>query len=152
MIFLNEEEKDVKVSSEVQSVLTELANDMELAEDSAVAFEDEDFDLDEELELEGLNEETDEEDAEVLDEALSASRKVVVKTRQQKLARLGQQAAMELAKESSDPLYKKYEKFRKLEVSYRKKIEKKYGSKGKAVARKIASGAAKDVPKGKSKT
>jgi hypothetical protein len=102
---------------------------------------------DEEL---GLNEHEDweEGDAELVNEAgVKTSRKVVVKTKKQKMARLAQGAGMTMAKDAKDPLYKKYEKYRKLEVKFRAKIEKKYKSRGKAAARAAASGIKKKKKK-----
>ena len=71
---------------------------------------------------------------------LKTSRKVVVKTKQQKVNRLKQQLAMDIAKQNNDPLYAKYSKFRLLELLYRKKIETKYTSRAKSAAMKVASG------------
>jgi uncharacterized membrane protein len=83
----------------------------------------------------------------ILAEAVpKTTRKVVVKTRVQKLALMKQKASMELAKESRDALYIKYEKARKLEIAIRKKIEKKYKSKAMAAVR-AAMQAKKPAPK-----
>lgn len=108
--------------------------------------EDEDFEDEKEHETE-LEDEDDEEsleeeyfnnfDADIINEARSVknSRKVVVKTKKQKLASLAQKASMAMAKEVSDPLYKQYKAARKLEVTLRKRIEKKYGNKAKAIVK-----------------
>ena len=46
---------------------------------------------------------------------------------------------MELAKLGKDPLYKKYDRFRKLEKKFRAIIEKKYKTRAKAAALKAAT-------------
>lgn len=78
----------------------------------------------------------------VLGEAapLKTTRKVVVKTKAQKVNHLQQQLALDAAKQNNDPMYAKYIKFRTLELGYRKQLEKKYKSRARTAAIKIASG------------
>jgi len=144
MIFINEE--SVKMSNSQRKYLENIAEELDLNNDDSevtVNFDavPPEFEMsDEEL---GLNEDENWEEGDdklVNEAALSTSRKVVIKTKKQKLARLAQSAAMALAKDANDPIFAKYEKFRKLEIKFRKIIEKKYRSKGKAAARAIASG------------
>lgn len=71
---------------------------------------------------------------------LKTTRKVVVKTKAQKVNHLQQQLALDLAKQNNDPMYAKYIKFRALELGYRKQLEKKYKSRSRTAALKIASG------------
>jgi hypothetical protein len=74
-----------------------------------------------------------------LQELVQTSRRVVVKTREQKISRLAQKAALEIAKDKKDPLYTKYKKFRRLEIALRKKLEEKYSNRARMEAMKIAS-------------
>jgi len=153
MIFINEQESEI--NEEMLEGLVTLAEEIGLDDDDFEA--NVDFDAvdpvmemsDDEL---GLNEHEDWEagDAEFIAEAaLKTSRKVVIKTKQQKMAHVAQGAGMSMAKDAKDPLYKQYEKYRKLELKFRAKIEKKYKSKGKAAARAAASGLKKKKAKKK---
>ena len=49
---------------------------------------------------------------------------------------MGGRAAVDIAKQKRDPLYNKYERFRKEYLSYKKAIMRKYGRRGYLSARK----------------
>jgi hypothetical protein len=141
MKFLQTAPADTLVGAEDAIAATTLISEqLDMENDTEV-----EFDLDAEVIGEEIT--LDSEDAADLDAlvkedaaALNTSRKVVVKTRQQKLALLKQRAAMQLAKNANDPDYKRYMQFRKMEIGLRVKIVRKYGSKAQAVVRQILSG------------
>lgn len=136
-IFLKEEVQKVNVPSEVQEEVNAIAESFSMEDDEVEvrvnADEPKEYFTNEELEF------TEEATAlfeEVLNEkTLATSRKVVVKTKAQKMGALEQKAVMSLAQAGKDPLYKQYEKYRKLELAIRKKLEKKYKSQAKAATR-----------------
>ncbi|MFW6219385.1 MAG: hypothetical protein ACOC33_00825 [bacterium] len=61
---------------------------------------------------------------------------VIKRTRQTKLAALSAGFALRIAKQQQDPLYKKYQKFRKLFWNAKKLLVKRYGARGMMAARK----------------
>ena len=80
---------------------------------------------------------SDEERAVVSEAGLQSTRKVVVKTKGQKIAALVHQAVMEIARKAGDPVYKQYESHRKQEVLLRRKLEKKYSGQARAVVNQV---------------
>lgn len=61
---------------------------------------------------------------------------IIKRTRQQKLATLAANFAIRIAKDRNDPLYRKYQRFRKLFWDSKKLLIKRYGSRGMVIARK----------------
>ena len=74
------------------------------------------------------------------DTPIKTTRRILIRTKQQKINRLQMQMSQELAKQANDPLYKKYIKFHTLAVGYRKKLEAKYAPRARSVAMRVASG------------
>lgn len=144
MIFIEEQKSEF--SDEQLEDLRVIAEEMDIDNEETevtVNFDAVSPDMEMSDEDLGLNEHEDWEEGDqeaVTEAAMNTSRKVVVKTKKQKMARVAQGAAMKLAKDAKDPLYKQYEKYRKLEIKFRAKIEKKYKAKGKAAALAAASG------------
>jgi len=68
-----------------------------------------------------------------LDEAGTSTIRRTKKTKRKQLAG---RSAVRIAKKTNDPLYKKYQKYRKLTLELKKKLMRKYGRKGLAHARK----------------
>lgn len=58
------------------------------------------------------------------------------RTKQTKRKQLAGRSAVRLAAKTRDPLYIKYQKYRKLTLELKKKLMRKYGRKGLAQARK----------------
>ena len=115
--------------------LNEVEDDDEEVEYDEYYTGDEDFD-DEELSEEDLSQ-----FKVALQEApLTTSRKVVVKTAAQKKGSLTQKAAMKIAAQKKDPMFTAYMKARKLEITLRKKIEKKYSSSAKSSVNQYLQG------------
>lgn len=85
----------------------------------------------------GLGDLSDEERAVVSEAGFQSTRKVVVKTKGQKIAALVHQAVMEIARKAGDPVYKQYESHRKQEVLLRRKLEKKYSGQARAVVNQV---------------
>jgi len=61
---------------------------------------------------------------------------MVRRTRQAKLESLAANFAIRIAKDRNDPLYKKYKKYRKWFKDAKKTIVDRYGTRGRAAARK----------------
>jgi len=127
----------------VNEDLNEDLNEEVTAEEIELAEEGEEFELDE-FDVELSEEELEEEEISEMNTILQEkgpkkTRTIVVKTKKQKLALMKQQAAMDMAKEEGDSLYKRYQKARKIEINLREKIEKKYKSKANASVRKKIS-------------
>lgn len=74
----------------------------------------------------------------VIDEAITTSQSRV--TKEAKMARLSGGMAMQIAKAKNDPMYARYQKARKIMLDTKKKIQQKYGQKGKMAAREAARG------------
>lgn len=87
-------------------------------------------------EVEDLTDEDVEEFNGILNVRVKRSKVIVVKTKKQKIELMRQRAAMDLAKKAGDPLHKRYEKARKLEIKLREQIEKKYKGKARAAVQK----------------
>lgn len=58
------------------------------------------------------------------------------RTKQTKRKQLAGRSAVRLAAKTSDPLYIKYQKYRKIMLELKKKLMQKYGRKGMTQARK----------------
>jgi hypothetical protein len=129
-IFLKEEvEFSDSISNLIQGSIAEL--DIDNEEAHVEVNEDPDFDLEVAVSEEDLVEAG--VDKTIINEMknLKTERKVVVKTRQQKLGLITQRTAMKLAQENKDPLYTKYRKIRDTEIALRNQILKKYQGKAK---------------------
>jgi hypothetical protein len=67
------------------------------------------------------------------------TRNIVRLNKSAKKAALTEKAILVMAKQARDPEYKKYQKFRKLMLKSRAKLQKKYGSRAKGMAMKMAA-------------
>jgi len=61
-------------------------------------------------------------------------------TKADKMAMLSGAMAVQIARETNDPLYAKLVKAKGLYMKYKEMVQNKYGQKGALAARKIASG------------
>lgn len=61
---------------------------------------------------------------------------IIKRNRQTKLSALAAGFALRIAKKQQDPLYKKYQRFRKLFWNSKKLLIKRYGARGMMAARK----------------
>lgn len=68
-----------------------------------------------------------------LDEAGTST---IQRTRQDKRKQLAGRTAVRLAARNSDPLYLKYQRYRKMTLELKRKLMQKYGRKGMVQARK----------------
>lgn len=57
-------------------------------------------------------------------------------TRKKKLKMLSGLSSVRVAKKKDDPLYKKYKRYREMALKAKRKLMKKYSSRGKSIARK----------------
>jgi hypothetical protein len=120
--------------SDFQAINTELG--LTVTEDSKeTAIEPIESDVFNDGDVEPLNEAI-----ESHNEVFGTLRRVIVKTRNDRIKLLTQQEAIALSQKASDPMFKMYAKLRSAEIALRKKIEKKYWGKAKqSVAAKVAS-------------
>jgi len=152
MLFLNTgPEEKVQLSEDLVNEMDELFDALEMdaeeISESLVEINESVLFIDDDS-TESLTEE----DKSFFDELLSEaapkmSRKIVVKTRKQKLSLMRQQATMKLAKAEGGGLYKRYEKARKMELKLREQIEKKYKSKARQTVQQTISGGGKKKKK-----
>jgi len=133
-IFGNEAEEQVQEDALI-AIIVEEAQDLGLLDESGKEISDE----------------------QILTERKRASFSTEIKrvkiTKKQKIGRLVQRTAMEMASRNKDANWVQWKKHRAMAENFRKKIETKYRSKATSAAREILSGSegnkkSSDLPKG----